>query len=74
MTAAKWNLRSTLQETPRLNFVIQSALDDAKLLNWNFRLIESDVLVPAILHAIQRKKSLDNLKLKAIASVNCKLS
>lgn len=53
MTAAKWNLRSTLQETQSLNFVIQPALDNAMLLNWNFRLIESDVLVPAILHAIQ---------------------
>lgn len=43
MIAARWNLRSTLQETPSLNFVIQSALDNAKLLNWNFRLLESDM-------------------------------
>lgn len=51
MIAARWNLRSTLQETPSLNFVIQSALDNAKLLNWNFRLLESDVLVPAMVPA-----------------------
>lgn len=40
-----------MQETPSLNFVIQSALDNAKLLNWNFRLLESDVLVPAMVPA-----------------------
>lgn len=40
-----------MQETPSLNFVIQSALDNAKLLNWNFWLLESDVLVPAMVPA-----------------------
>lgn len=54
--------------------LLQSTLNNLKLLNWNFWLTKSDVMVLAIWHAIQWQKLPDNSKLKRIVSVNWKLS
>lgn len=53
-----------------LSNLLQSTYGNLKSLNWSFQLIGRDVLVLAILHAIQLKKSTENLNLYLTTSAN----